>query len=228
MIIRKTNLALSTIISAATLVLGCVLLFENVYAENDLNMHVNVQDTLSVEVSPNPIRLTLNPLSDGFNTTSFTVTAGTNNADGYKLYMLTEDTDLSRNDTDGISAVIPTLDQKYSEPGFPVNRWGYKLSSETDYSPFKNTGTLVSSTTESASIVTTFDLAAKVDYEKPAGTYSTTFNFVILAGAPPIYIHEFTNSLCKLLASYGDFTVTDIRDSNDYTVRYINGNCWMT
>lgn len=42
------------------------------------------------------------------------------------------------------------------------------------------------------------------------------------------YIQDFTNSQCQSLASENDFTVIDKRDGNDYTVRYIDGVCWMT
>lgn len=42
------------------------------------------------------------------------------------------------------------------------------------------------------------------------------------------YIQDFTNSQCQSLASDANFTVIDKRDGSDYTVRYINGACWMT
>ena len=42
------------------------------------------------------------------------------------------------------------------------------------------------------------------------------------------YIQDFTNSQCQSLASDADFTVVDKRDGSNYTVRYINGACWMT
>ena len=38
----------------------------------------------------------------------------------------------------------------------------------------------------------------------------------------------FTLSQCQQVASDGNYTLTDERDGNSYTVRYINGNCWMT
>ena len=41
-------------------------------------------------------------------------------------------------------------------------------------------------------------------------------------------IQDFTIDECQAKASDNDFTVVDTRDGNDYTVRYINGNCWMT
>lgn len=42
------------------------------------------------------------------------------------------------------------------------------------------------------------------------------------------YMQEFTNAQCQSLASSGNYTVYDRRDNNSYTVRYINGRCWMT
>ncbi len=42
------------------------------------------------------------------------------------------------------------------------------------------------------------------------------------------YIQDFTNSMCQSQAASSDVTVYDARDGSDYTVRYINGNCWMT
>ena len=42
------------------------------------------------------------------------------------------------------------------------------------------------------------------------------------------YIQDFNNSQCQALASNTEVVATDIRDSNTYTLRYINGACWMT
>lgn len=44
----------------------------------------------------------------------------------------------------------------------------------------------------------------------------------------PPAIQDFTVDECQAKASDTNFTVVDKRDGNDYTVRYINGNCWMT
>ena len=41
-------------------------------------------------------------------------------------------------------------------------------------------------------------------------------------------IQNFTNTQCQSLASDTEVIATDLRDSNQYTLRYINGNCWMT
>ena len=42
------------------------------------------------------------------------------------------------------------------------------------------------------------------------------------------YIQDFTLADCRSQASNGNVTVVDRRDTNSYTVRYINGACWMT
>ena len=41
-------------------------------------------------------------------------------------------------------------------------------------------------------------------------------------------MQDFTLTQCQSLASDANYTVVDSRDGSDYTVRYINGACWMT
>ena len=43
-----------------------------------------------------------------------------------------------------------------------------------------------------------------------------------------LYMQNFTAAQCQSQASSGNVTVVDSRDNNSYTVRYINGACWMT
>ena len=42
------------------------------------------------------------------------------------------------------------------------------------------------------------------------------------------FMQDFTLAQCQSLASDANYTVVDSRDGSDYTVRYINGACWMT
>ena len=42
------------------------------------------------------------------------------------------------------------------------------------------------------------------------------------------YIQNFTSAQCQAQASAQPVVGVDIRDNNKYTLRYINGNCWMT
>ena len=66
------------------------------------------------------------------------------------------------------------------------------------------------------------------------GTLNTTYTVngngtITLNGKSSIlYMQNFTKSQCQAQAANSDVTVVDSRDGSDYTVRYINGNCWMT
>ena len=65
-------------------------------------------------------------------------------------------------------------------------------------------------------------------------TLSTTYTVngagtITLNGKSSVsYMQDFTNADCQSQASSGNVTVVDSRDNSDYTVRYINGACWMT
>ena len=41
-------------------------------------------------------------------------------------------------------------------------------------------------------------------------------------------MQDFTLEQCEYYAGSGNYTLRDRRDNNSYTVRYINGTCWMT
>ena len=67
-------------------------------------------------------------------------------------------------------------------------------------------------------------------------TTSASTTFTMGKGVATIYadgktipiMQDFTLSMCQSQASSKSVTVRDRRDNKDYTVRYINGNCWMT
>ena len=66
------------------------------------------------------------------------------------------------------------------------------------------------------------------NYTAPADPSSYTITLYAQWEKEATYMQDFTASQCSSLASSSDYTVTDRRDNNTYTVRYINGNCWMT
>ena len=45
---------------------------------------------------------------------------------------------------------------------------------------------------------------------------------------PTGYMQDFTPQQCAYYASSSSYTLKDRRDNSSYSVRYINGNCWMT
>ncbi|MBR3270158.1 hypothetical protein IKG07_02840, partial [Candidatus Saccharibacteria bacterium] len=124
----------------------------------------------------------------------------------------------------------------YTQSSFTADKWGYKINSNTSipstitsgYVPFVSGNTLMESDTAVNHDEAELSLAAKIDYLQASGSYSTTLNFNIVAHPLVDYIQDFTPTMCRTLASASDYTVVDKRDGNDYTVRWINGNCWMT
>ena len=57
---------------------------------------------------------------------------------------------------------------------------------------------------------------------------STLNLYAIWIEIPKIYMQDLTAAQCQAQATDVPLTVYDRRDESDYTVRYINGNCWMT
>lgn len=83
-----------------------------------------------------------------------------------------------------------------------------------EFSSWRRTGSGTIGSTTSAS--TTF---------KVNGTATITLNGIAL---PTGYIQDFTLAQCKSYATNSHYTLTDRRDGEKYTVRYIDGICWMT
>ena len=65
------------------------------------------------------------------------------------------------------------------------------------------------------------------DYTVTPATGDATITLYAQWKEIPI-IQNFTLADCQSQASSGNVTVVDSRDDNSYTVRYINGACWMT
>ena len=59
-------------------------------------------------------------------------------------------------------------------------------------------------------------------------TVSGTGTLYLYGKSTTTYMQDFTASMCSSQASSASKTVTDSRDGKTYTVRYINGACWMT
>ncbi|MBR5046252.1 hypothetical protein IKX73_01325, partial [Candidatus Saccharibacteria bacterium] len=75
---------------------------------------------------------------------------------------------------------------------------------------------------------TNFTIGAKASADQAAGDYTNVITFTAVTNEVPAYMQSFTASECQSLASDANYTVYDARDGSDYTVRYIEGACWMT
>ena len=108
-----------------------------------------------------------------------------------------------------------------SVSGAGTYRWGESVP----ISATMKSGKEFSSWSQTAGVAGSFSDASS------ASTYFTMpkSNATIYAdGEGYVYIQDFTNAMCQELASSGNYMVVDIRDSNDYTVRRLGDNCWMT
>ena len=183
------------------------------------------------------------PTPSGATTTATAdLTITTTDSAGYSLYLYSSDGDnsLRPNNFANISKINATAgDVGLTLSSLKPNTWGYNLGTEaptdtTTYSavPTNNSTpiqTKDTSATNSANDTYTLSFGAKVDSTIASGAYSNALTVAVVAEPRAIiYIQDLTLADCQSRASDADFTVTDRRDDNDYTVRYINGACWMT
>ena len=185
------------------------------------------------------------PTPSGATTTATAdLTITTTDSAGYSLYLYSSDGDNSLKHKISSLANISKINATAGDVGLTLsslkpNTWGYNLGTtaptdDTTYSavPTDNSApiqTKDTSDTNSANDTYTLSFGAKVDSTIASGAYSNALTVAVVAEPRAIiYIQDLTLSDCQSRASDADFTVTDRRDDNDYTVRYINGACWMT
>ena len=140
---------------------------------------------------------------------------------------------------------IPTLND------LNPNQWGYSFSlddgttwinsnktgnvNDTGYSglPLYNDEEHITTLKESSATTPAsgdnvkFKITAKASAAQTSGDYQNIINFVAIGAPAPDYIQDLTLAQCQAKASSAPLTVIDRRDGSDYTVRYINHNCWM-
>jgi len=207
------------------------------FADN-VDYSVTIEPSLTLTIPTSSIVLNLDPSSKTFDSKDLNVSVGTNNKTGYKLTLSTpnDNTNLERDtsgDTTAISATIPTLDTgTYTESTFTANKWGYSINSNTaipstitsGFIPFVSGNTLMERDTAVNQDQTNLTFASKIDYLQPAGAYSTTLQFNIVANPLVDYMQNLNPALCTTTP----MTVVDKRDNQEYVIqRLADGNCWM-
>ena len=208
--------------------------------QSEAEMEFTFNPTISVEVSGG---LTIEELTPGsaMNSNEITVTVGTNNAYGYILGAAvgSSASDTALVHTSGAAtgsfesiAVGSNLTSLETE-----NTWGYSVDSGAHYSGLPgdvNSGSNVATLAYTTSMpsggfgTTNFLIGAYAGDAQPAGDYTNTIHFYAVTNTITDYIQDYDLTSCSTGASGADVTVYDIRDGSDYTVRYINGACWMT
>ena len=237
--------------SAAFLLILAAMLFAPATAQPDVSAVENNSAISTYATTPTvgiSLPTSINfadvlPTPSGATTTAtadFTIT--TSDSTGYSLYLYSSDGDNSLRPK--TSANTSTINATAGDVGLTLsslkpNTWGYNLGTTTPndtttYSavPTDNSTpiqTKDTSDTNSANDTYTLSFGAKVDSTIASGAYSNALTVAVVAEPGALtYIQDLTLSECQSQASDADLTVKDKRDDNEYTVRYINGACWMT
>ena len=75
---------------------------------------------------------------------------------------------------------------------------------------------------------TTYQAGDTYTFTNISSASTNTANLYTMWEMEKVYMQDYTKAMCQTNAASHNATVTDKRDNNNYTVRYINGDCWMT
>ena len=202
-----------------------------------MDTNVNIRPSMTLSVSTNDITLNLNPATKPFDTKDLTVTIGTNNPTGYKLYLTSDSTNLIN--TEDNTKTIETLPSStpasgYDQASFPTNYWGYRKSngssSSGNYLPFNSDLLVSSSTGPSNETTTSIGLASKIDYLKESGTYSLDFKLNAIPTITQYYMQDLSDPTLasSVCVTEHPTIVFDSRDEQAYMIQRLPDNrCWM-
>lgn len=167
------------LISCGALALGTAI-YNNIYAES-AEFSIDVSAAALQLTVPENVNIVLQPTSSAavFDSRNLTFNVATNNPTGYTVTMSVPQTAMPHSSL--ASTTLPTLESSTTEANFPANKWGYKTTG--NYTPVALTNTDPAwngeGTTNGTDHIIT--LAAKVDGVQPAGIYTNTLTFNVVA-----------------------------------------------
>ena len=213
-----------------------VILSTTVSASN-MDASIYLKPSLTLSIPTSTVNIDLDPGSNAFSSQAISIEVGTNNSNGYKLYVSTADdsTDLvSTIDSTNTIPTLPSTDDNDCSSGcleadFPANYWGYKLNTG-NYIPFTSGAIVSSSSTPVNSNITTMTIGAKVDYAKPSGVYQTNLSFNTIPTVAMHYMQDLQDPTLaqRICTTDAPTMVMDKRDEHPYYIRRLaDGKCWM-
>ena len=207
---------------------------ENTAKALDLAVSTPEDPILEVSLSSNLVQLDLAPTGGtAFSSADLTVTAGTNNLYGYKLYMEAGSTSLTRTESlaNNTTPTIPSLavnEQGYTEANFTANSWGYQLGGGNYFAIPGGSILLNSSEGPTNADSTTITFASKVNMAQAAGSYSTDITIRGVADIPAPSMQNIDMWRGSLTEDQS-IQVQDERDGKEYWVlKARDGHIWMT
>ena len=224
--------------------------------EGSVGISFTLNPTINVTVSGDLVIPNLTP-GDYKDSNNITVTASSNSIAGYSLYANTgsssnNSNELRKDGTSTTNKFTSITSDVASLSDFTDNTWGYSYcnvstncatsTNWTNYSYLpkysdSNDKLLIANNTNTTTSLE-FKIGARASTNQIAGEYTNVINFIGVANPnpQPIYMQDITLAGCQKNvgtsgnpANIGDnITVVDRRDNSIYTVKYINGECWMT
>lgn len=209
---------------------------DSVSAES-FNANVTIKPSLTLNIPTSSIVMNLDPANHDFEEQDLTISVGTNNPNGFKLYVTTPSNNTDLVNTADSTKNIPNLTSSYATSSFPANNWGYRItedasSSSGDYGIFTPSSStpIIESNGPVNKKMATLGFASKIDYLKPSGTYELDLSFKALPIVTQYTMQELgTNSTLAAQVCTEDPTVViDSRDEQLYIIQRLkDGNCWM-
>lgn len=107
--------------------------------------------------------------------------------------------------------------------------WGLKYNASYLPSP-TTTVTTLEDVSNAGTNEYTLAFGTRISYETPTGAYNKALTLSAIVNPIPEdkIMQNYTYAQCETNAADGDVVLADIRDGKSYTVRYIDGACWMT
>ena len=194
-----------------------------VFAETMKNK-VDIKPSMTLDIPVSSINLNLDPATKPFDSKDVNITVGTNNKTGYWISMSSSTGESDLVNIDDNTKIIPTIATagSYTSLDFPINQWGYKIDSG-NYTPFVSGATIKSSSTTANGETFKLNIASKIDYLQPSGTYNIALNIKMLPNMIQEYMQDITPEMCTEDPSI----VMDKRDGQSYTIKRLAGTCWM-
>ncbi len=199
----------------------------NVFNTNSLSIVLGGEGSngsVAVDITPHDAVGTFNESGD------VTATVITTNRNGYTLNMTRSSAGMSSDDTNNTATIdeLSSSEDGYTSATFPANKWGYSLKTDETFGNYFGIGDgveLQNSNESTNGSTSTLKLGAKVNLEMPAGSYSTTINFVAVGKVESrTYIQDVTSLNCPTNPTI----VYDSRDEAAYTIQKLaDGKCWL-
>ena len=198
-----------------------------------IDTSVTVKPSLTLNIPVTAITMNLDPANHAFDEQDLTVSVGTNNPTGYQLTVNTVGNASSLVNMSDSTKTIPTLASSSTPANFPANYWGIRKTtgdtSSGNYTQFTAPYDVSSSIRPVNNDQTTLGFGAKVDYTKPSGLYKLDLEFKALPIVSTNYMQDIASNptLAETVCTEEPTVVIDKRDEQSYTIRRINGDCWM-